>query len=156
MRSTWVMFCCRGNIEQPAMFFYFYFHNKTNLSDFKKRLRKLTPSHTHTHAQSLTLSLSTKNQCFFYISAILPWGIYLFCFLFLLLTTWRISVCVSNIHSNVLNSLLYTFVFFKCRWLSRPLWPIVTLIITLKLTICFNNNAELIINYLVWQHKFKI
>jgi len=28
-QSTWGMFSCRGNIEQPSMFFYFYFHNKT-------------------------------------------------------------------------------------------------------------------------------
>lgn len=71
-QSTWGMFSCnvRGNIEQPSMFFYFYFHNKTNLGDFKKRLRKLTPSLTHALAHFIS---QHKESVFrLYQCAILP------------------------------------------------------------------------------------
>lgn len=80
-QSTWGMFSCRGNIEQPSMFIYFYFHNKTNLSDFKKKDCANSLSHL------LTLSLSHKGSVF------LLYQCYValrnrFCFFFVLFFNW--------------------------------------------------------------------
>lgn len=99
-------FNCGGNIEQLSMFLYFYFHNKTNLSDIKKDCAN-SPSFSLTH--SLYLS-AIKNQCSCYISALLPWGIDFVKFiLFLPVTCLDVFQCALVTFSDIYE--LSAFVF---------------------------------------------